>query len=444
MDNLIINKYKNIINSVDSISNNSQNDSNIFFKSFDDYNLINSLHLDTDIKDHILNKKIECGLVINIHKIYSIEDFTNQKTIQYNNNNNNELQEFDLISISDNYYFVITVESNSSIIVQPIIEESKINKDDILYKILNCKKYNTLYNILHNLNKKCLLRNLLIPSSNPTKLINNKLNSDFWNEEQKNTICNINKATENKKIHVINGKSKTGKSTVLLGLLANMINKDINNKHTIISPTKINNLLDKLISQQHILFQNQPLIMLIGDIQIYNEKYHHLHISKYINTYKQIIPEIIKELNSNEIISQMNIDNILIKLVQLIIEPHSYKNEPVSELFININDDKSYKDYIISILSKWTNDKYISNILFKNCTILLSPTQNNIDISEYNTNILIVDDAEQVSEINIIEHMKVSTQQLILLGNNEQTNEQTLFNRMITGGINPHNLITIY
>ena len=40
--------------------------------------------------------------------------------------------------------------------------------------------------------------------------------------------------------------------------------------------------------------------------------------------------------------------------------------------------------------------------------------------------------------------MKVSTQQLILLGNNEQTNEQTLFNRMIIGGINQHNLINVY
>ena len=93
----------------------------------------------------------------------------------------------------------------------------------------------------------------------------------------------------------------------------------------------------------------------------------------------------------------MNIDNISIKLEHLIIEPHSNKDEPLSELLININDNKSYKNYIISILSKWTNNKYISNILLKNCTILLSPTQNNIDISEYNTNILIVDDAEQVS-----------------------------------------------
>ena len=58
MDNLIINKYKNIINSVDSISNNIQNESNIFFKSFDDYNLTYSLHLDTEIKEHILNVSV--------------------------------------------------------------------------------------------------------------------------------------------------------------------------------------------------------------------------------------------------------------------------------------------------------------------------------------------------------------------------------------------------
>ena len=441
MENLIIHKYTNIIESLNSNLDN-ENESNIFFKSFDDYTSVNSTYLDNDIKKHILNDKVNGGTVVKIHKIYSIEDFSNQKTIQYINNDNIELSEYDLISINNNYYFVITVQTNTSIIVQPIIEENQPNKDDILYKIINCKKYNTLYNTLHQLNNKCVLRNLLIPSANPTKLINNKVKSDFWNEEQKNTICNINKITENKKIHVINGEQNTGKSTVLLGLLANMINKEQNNKHAIISPTKINHLLDKLITQQNILFQNQQLIILVGDIHDYNEKYHNLHLSKYINTYKRIIPDIIKELNTDNI-TPIILSNIRMKLEHLIIEPHSYKDEPITELLEYINSEQSYKDYIISILSKWTNDKYISTILFKNCSILLSTLNNNIDISDYNTNILIVDDAETVTELNILEHLKVSTHQLILLGN-KSICENSLFNRMIMGGINPHNLINVY
>ena len=443
MNNFIIIKYKKIVETLDTISTNIS-ESNICFKSYDEYNSLNSSSIDNEIKNNILNNKIKCGTIINIHKIFSIEEISDQKTINYNNINI-ELNINDLIVVNNNYYFVITIQSNNSVIVQPIIEDSKILKDDILYKISNCSKYNTIYTSLHKLNKKCTLRNLLIPSLNLTKLINNKVNSDFWNNEQKNAICNINKITENKKIHVINGNTNTGKSTVLLGLLANSFNKDVNIKQTIISPFKINHLLDKLISQQNILFNdNNPLIILVGDINDYNEKYDQLHISKYINTYKQLIPEIISDLK-NQNITELLLSNIIIKIEQLVIEPYSYKNELIIDLFKNIEMDISYKDYIISILLKWTNDIYIKTMLLKKCNILISTLNNDIDISEYDTNILIVDDAEIVPEINIIEYMKDSVNQVLLIGNNNNTCcDKSCFNRMILGGVNSHNLVNIY
>ena len=43
-----------------------------------------------------------------------------------------------------------------------------------------------------------------------TKLSNTSMKSDFWNQQQRNVLCNVIKITENKKIHVIDGAKKTG------------------------------------------------------------------------------------------------------------------------------------------------------------------------------------------------------------------------------------------
>ena len=81
-----------------------------------------------------------------------------------------------------------------------------------------------MYTSILNTNKNAL-RNLYNPSANLTKLSNTSMKSDFWNQQQRNVLCNVIKNTENKKIHIINGGPKSGKSTVLLGFIQNYLSR---------------------------------------------------------------------------------------------------------------------------------------------------------------------------------------------------------------------------
>lgn len=432
------------------------------------YTLQESIYYES--KDNYISSSINnlCVKIQNTYNIYSeligeideiINIYTLEKTIDPSSiileYSGKILNEKDLIQINSNYMFVSQVINPNKIKIQYIGNNSqnKIKETDEIYKVMNYKKIMRIYNsIIHS--HKYKLRNIYIPSLFLTKLTKSKLKSDFWNLEQKSIIYNINKPTENKKIHIIDGKSKTGKTTILLGLLQNYLYRYENIKITIssINNKKIEEIVKRIQIQSDQLLPNNNWIMIVGDSKYFKEDLHNLLISHYISNYINTISYIsvlIKQLDNDSIDNSPIICNIKNKLELLPFEPYSHNNNTISDLLssINIENKSNILQYINIIINRWNNKQFINNKLIKHCNIIISSLcSSGCDSMElFENDIVLIDDAENIDEMECLIPLQQSTRQLILFGNSENIkNKNSLFNRMIQGDCNLHKLKKVY
>lgn len=447
----------NFIELCNNIMNNKHKyllQESIYFESTDDYisNSINNLCV-TIQKTHDSAKFELIGKINDIINIYTLEKLVDSSSIilEYNGT---QLYEKDLIQINSNIMFVSQVITQNKIKIHYIGNNNSLfNKLDNIYKIMNYKKFMRIYNSIIASNKY-QLRNLYIPSLFLTKLTKSKLKSDFWNQEQKNIIYNINKPTENKKIHIIDGPNKTGKTTLLLGLLQSYLYRYENIKITISSANnkKIEEIVKRIQIQSDQLLPNNNWLMIVGDSKYIKEDLHELLISRYINNYINTInyiTNLIKQISNDTIDISPIIIDIKNKLELLPFEPYSQNHNTISYLLTSINNENKSNilQHINIIINIWNNKQFINNKLIKHCNIIISSLcSSGCDSMElFENNIVLLDDAENIDEMECLISLQQSTRQLILFGNSENiTNKKSLFNRMIQGDCNPHKLNKTY
>jgi hypothetical protein len=430
------------------------NDSKLFFNSHDDYSDFFRNELYFTIQESFFNnKKINIGTITNLIPIYDINDIVDESSIiiEYNGNKLNEL---DLLVINNCIVFVKDIINSNRISIEFIDKKkSDINNGNDIIKIFNYKKYYRIYKSLSVINK-CKLRNLLIPPHHLTKLMKSKLKSDFWNQDQRNILSNVIKNTENKKIHVINGFKNTGKSTLILGLIQNYLSRFKNIK-LLISSSNYKSLFDlskRLITQSSIIIPNDKWIMIVGDINYIDKNLHPFVISTYISKYKsylKIIEDELKKLQDQLIDKTPIIININNKLNELPIQPYSLSNITISELLNKCNSQSDY-DYVISqimvIIDKWTNSEFINTKLILHCNLIISSICSSgcDSMGLYKNNIIFIDDAESIPEIEALIPIQDSTEKLLLFGNNNIEYPKNIFNRMIKGECSLHSLSEQY
>ena len=213
MDTFFLQKYNELVeNKLDK-----QPDNTIFFRSKNEYidKLIDNLfyEIDLNLKETIQNKQ-KISIITDIYKVYNTDNTINPNNLIIDCDAN-KLNDKDLLLINNQYCFVYDKISSEKINVQLVNIKSNIEIQQVIYKICNYKKFYRIYQSIIN-SKRTLLRNLYNPMEKLTKLTKSRVKSDFWNQEQINILSSIIKHTENKKIHVIDGEDKTGKSTLIL------------------------------------------------------------------------------------------------------------------------------------------------------------------------------------------------------------------------------------
>ena len=429
---------------------------NIFFKSKDDYKKY-CLDLLKNKLNNILNKpRISISQVNKIQKVYCPDNngtIDNLLLLDYNKLaiKNLKLLKGDLLEINNNYVLVDNINSDFQIEVQ-FIKYKKINLNDNICKIVNLKKYNRIYNSIQNSNK-FILRNLLNPNLFLTKLSNPKIKSEFWNDDQKNAIYNLTKNTENKKIHLIEGPNNTGKTTLLLGVLQNINSRFENLNFLIINGNKnLNKLVNKLKIQQNILIPNK-WFMIIGDNNFLDKQLHEYTITNYINEYINSIANIenyvIKMENSNHeknLLFSKLFEFIKNVINNLPIVPF-HNNKTILEIIeCNKNNYIQCVNEIQFILNKWKYTQFINNVLIEKCNIIISTIcSSGCSCFEiYKPDIIIIDDAEKLGELDILIPIKDITQKLLLFYNYNKLTNNSFVNRLILGGCNIHKLNQIF
>lgn len=436
MDIYFLKKCNEIFNNTDSLSPSES----VFFKSYEDYSEKNLNELFYTIQESYnsnINKQI--GTVSKLITVYNIDDQIDKDNliIEYTGRKINEL---DLLQIGNVNVVVSDSISPTKISVQLVDPKKTFDESQVIYKVMNYKKFYRIYKSLSQI-KSCRLRNLYLPCHHLTKLTKTKLKSDFWNQEQRNVLCNVIKTTENKKIHVINGAKKTGKSTLILGLIQNYLSRYENIKLLITSSnnTSLYNLTKRLISQISVLIPNSKWLMIVGDINYIEPVLHPFVISTYVTRYQTILRLIESELqklldpliDNNPII--VNITN---QLDQLPIEPYSHSDITISSLLKECSTEEDYKMAISQtsiIIDKWTKSSFVNTKLILHCNLVISSIcSSGCDSMElYQNRIILVDDAELMPELEALIPIQESTDQLILFGNNTIHNTKHLFNRMI-------------
>lgn len=451
MDIAFVNKCSDIFEK----QNIEKENESIFFKSSDDYIKKTLNQLFYKIQTTYKNNETEIGIITKTTTVYNTDDTIDQNTliIDYQGN---DLSEKDLLKIDNNYVFVCDLITKNKISIHFFNPKDTVFKNQKIYKLDNYKKFHRIYTSILHSNKSCL-RNLYIPSSNLTKLTNTKMKSDFWDQEQRNILCNIIKNTENKKIHIINGGISSGKSTVLLGFVQNYLSRFENIKILVTSSNKksLFKLAKRVISQLNILLPPNKWLMIVGDEKFTPPELHNFLISKYIEKYKTILKEIEILLNK---LSDITLDKspliieITNKLEQLPINPYSHNDTTITKLISECKFDyQNNVDNLITqsqlIIDKWSTHQFINNKLLRNCNLVLSTICSSgcPSMELYENNIVMMDDAEYTPEIESLIPLQNSTEQVLLFGNNNNiTTPNTLFKRMISGGCNIHTLINKY
>ena len=426
----------------------------LFYNSFDDYkdNLLKFLFL--EIKKTLDNcNKSSIGRITNLIKVYNLDETVdpNNLILEYELNENDKLHEMDLIYINQSYVFISELINNQKCSVQLTNMNHTIEINNSIYFVCNYKKYYRMYQSIIN-SKRTLLRNLFMPNQKLTRLNKSKLKSDFWNQEQRDVLASVIKPTENKKIHVIDGLKNTGKSTLIMGLIQNYLSRFNNIKLLITSSNKklLTHLANRIISQKTILIPQNKWIMIVGDINYVDKSLHHFLISSYVDKYMKVLQYIqtkLQQLESDNIDNTPIVVDIINKLDELPFEPYSHRKTTISELLQEVDHDKEkLHDIILQcqlIIDKWLNHNYINNRLLNACSIVISTICSSgcpsMDI--YKNNIIMIDDAEQASELETLIPLQDSTEQILLFGNSSKIEKNTLFQRMIHGGISVHKLI---
>lgn len=440
------------INKCDELFNNLKITSNYptYFNNYDEYFKIQLNNVFFIIQQIINSKKqTQVGTVSNIIPIYNIDETVDSDNlmIEYNGEKLNEL---DLLLIGNSYVFISDTINFNKISIQLVNSKNKFEESSSIYKICNFKKYYRIYKSLHQL-KNNKLRNFYIPCNCLTKLMKSKLKSDFWNQEQRNIISSVIKITENKKIHVINGPKKSGKSTLILGLIQNYLSRFANTKLLITSSNNqsLYQLANRLIIQSSILLPQNQWFMIVGDINYIDKELHSFVISTYVEKYKttlNFIDNELKKLSDPLIDNEPILINIKNKLEQLPVEPYSHSNTTITNLFDSCKNQSDI-DFAASqamiIIDKWTKSSYINTKLILHCNLIISSIcSSGCDSMElYENKIILIDDAEQMPEIESLIPLQDSTEQLILFGNNiNNENNKNIFYRMIKGGSSIQNL----
>jgi len=455
MDIAFVNKCYDIFEN----QNIEKEQESIFFKSKEDYITKSHNQLFYKIQSTFTNKSQKIGIIKKVTKVYNTDETINENCliIDYNGQN---LDDKDLLKINNTYVFVREIISPCKISIFVLKTDKSpfklIVENEIIFKIDNYKKFHRMYtSILHS--NKNILRNLYNPSANLTKLMNTSMKSDFWNQQQRNILCNVIKNTENKKIHVINGDTNTGKSTIILGLIQNYLSRYENIKILVTSSNKksLINIASRLISQMNILIPNNKWLMIVGDKRTTPMDLHPFLISTYVDNYKHtlsIIEQLLNKLSNITLDKNPTLIQIVNKLEELPINPYSHNETTITKLIseCNSSNQDDMDNLIIQsqlIIDKWTNHQFVNNKLLRNCNLVLSTICSSgcPSMELYDNNIVMIDDADQTPEIESLIPLQNSTEQLLLFGNSNKNNEQlTLFKRMMSGGCSVHQLLTSY
>lgn len=449
MDTFFLQKYNELVeNKLDK-----QPDNTIFFRSKNEYidKLIDNLfyEIDLNLKETIQNKQ-KISIITDIYKVYNTDNTINPNNLIIDCDAN-KLNDKDLLLINNQYCFVYDKISSEKINVQLVNIKSNIEIQQVIYKICNYKKFYRIYQSIIN-SKRTLLRNLYNPMEKLTKLTKSRVKSDFWNQEQINILSSIIKHTENKKIHVIDGEDKTGKSTLILGLIQNYFTRYEDIKLLITSSNKntLTSLANRLISQKTTLLPNNKWIMIIADENYIDSSLHFFLISKYVSRYRETLLYIdteFKKIQKNNLDISPIIMNILNKLEELPFEPYSHKNTTISELLKSDDDLDNIINQSQLIIDKWKNTLYINNRLLNACSIVISTITSagcpSMDM--YKNNVIMIDDAHEASELEALIPLQDTTEQTLLFGNSKRINvKNTLFERLIKGGISVHRMTDSY
>lgn len=449
MDINLINLCKELIQDENAIDVNYQ----IFFNSADDYKDYCIQLLKQKLKKVLNNKRIPITKLINIQKVYSPDNngtIDNLSLLECDNlvHKDVKLLKGDLLEINNNYVVITNINSESHIEVQHVIYK-KLRIGDKICKLLNLKKYNRVYNSIEICNKY-ILRNLLNPNLHLTKLLKSKMKSDFWNNDQINAIYNITKNTENKKIHLIDGKAKTGKTTLLLGLLQNINSRFEDMKFLIVNGNRnLNKFVNKIKIQQDILIPNK-WFMIVGDNKFLDKQLHEYTITNYVTQYKytmnnidNYVQKMEKSVNEKELLFN-KLSNFIENVTNsLPVEPFSHNNITLTDILNDYKDDyANCVNQIQFILNKWKYGQYVNNVLIENCNIIISTIcSSGCSCFElYKPDIIIIDDCEKLTELDILIPIKDLTQKLILSYNSNNINNNSFVNRLIMGGCNIHKL----
>ncbi len=449
MDINLINLCKELIQDENTIDVNNQ----IFFNSADDYKDYCMQLLKQKLKNVLNNKRIPITNIINIQKVYSPDNngtIDNLSLLECDNlvHKGIKLLKGDILEINNNYVVITNINTESHIEVQHVIYK-KLCIGDKICKLLNLKKYNRMYNSIERCNKY-ILRNLINPNLHLTKLLKSKMNSDFWNNDQINAIYNITKNTENKKIHLIDGKKQSGKTTLLLGLLQNINSRFENMNFLIINDSKhLNKFVNKIKMQQDLLISDK-WFMIVGDNNFLDKELHEYTITNYVKLYKYAmnnIDDYIKRMensaNEKELLfSKLSnfIENVICNLP---VEPFSHNNVTLTDILeLYKNDYGISVNQIQFILNKWKYGQYVNNVLIENCNVIISTITSSgcscFDL--YYPDIIIIDNCENLTELDILIPIKELTQKLILSFNSNNINKNSFVNRLIMGGCNIHKL----
>ena len=450
MDINLLNICKEIL---ESTENKLDVKCELFFNTSDDYKLYCIELLKQKMQQNLNNKKTQLKTITNIQKVYSYDNngtIDNLSLLEYGNQIHKgiHLLKGDLIEINNNYFVITNINTDSHIEVQHIIY-TKISIGDKICKLLNLKKYNRIYNSIDICNKY-ILRNLLNPNLHLTKLLKTKMKSDFWNDGQKNAIYNITKNTENKKIHLIDGVAKTGKTTLLLGLLQNINSRFENMKFLIINGNRnLNKFVNKIKIQQDILFPNK-WFMIIGDNNFLDKQLHEYTITNYVNQYKytmnnidNYVQKMEKSVNEKDLLFSKLFNFIENVINNLPVEPFSHNNVTITEMLFEYKDDyANCVNQLQFILNKWKYGQYVNNVLIEKCNIIISTICSSgcLCFEVYKPDIIIIDDCEKLTELDILIPIKEVTQKLILSYNSNNINQKSFVNRLMMGGCNVHKL----
>ncbi len=449
MDTFFLQKYNELVeNKLDNKLDNT-----IFFRSKDEYidKLINNLfcEIDLNLKKTMQNKK-KTSIITGVYKVYNTDNTVNPNNIIIDCNAL-DLNNTDLLLINNQYCFVYDKITSEKINIQLVDIKSKIEIQQVIYKICNYKKFYRIYQSIINSNRT-LLRNLYNPMEKLTKLTKSRVKSDFWNQEQINILSSIIKHTENKKIHVIDGEDKTGKSTLILGLIQNYFTRYEDIKLLITSSNKneLTNLAQRLISQKTTLLPDNKWILIIADENYIDSSLHFFLISKYVSRYRETLLYIdteFKKIQKNNLDISPIIMNILNKLEELPFEPYSHKNTTISELLKSDNNLNDIINQSQLIIDKWKNPLYINNRLLNACSIVISTITSSgcPSMDMYKNNVIMIDDAHEASELEALIPLQDTTEQTLLFGNSKRINvKNTLFERLIKGGISVHRMTNSY